>query len=43
MKRIALVTGGAKGIGAAIARKLCEDGYSVSINYNHSEQKAKAF
>ncbi len=40
MKRVALVTGGAKGIGAAIVKRLCEDGYSVAINYNTSEQRA---
>ena len=42
MKKVALVTGGAKGIGAAIVKKLCEDGFSVAINYNSSEQRAKA-
>lgn len=42
MKKVALVTGGAKGIGAAIVKKLCEDGYSVAINYNSSEQRAQA-
>ena len=40
MKRVALVTGGAKGIGAAIVKRLCKDGYSVAINYNTSEQRA---
>lgn len=40
MKKVALVTGAAKGIGAAIVKKLCEDGYSVAINYNKSEQRA---
>ena len=42
MKKTALVTGGAKGIGAAIVRKLCEDGFSVAVNYNLSEQSAYA-
>ncbi len=42
MKKVALVTGGAKGIGAAIVRRLCEDGFSVAINYNSSEQRAQA-
>ena len=40
MKKVALVTGGAKGIGAAIVKRLCEDGYAVAINYNKSEQRA---
>ena len=40
MKKVALVTGGAKGIGAAIVKKLCENGFSVAVNYNQSEQRA---
>lgn len=35
-----LITGAAKGIGAAIAEKFANDGYQVIINYNTSEQKA---
>ncbi len=34
--KVALVTGGAKGIGAAICRALAEAGYSIAINYNTS-------
>lgn len=40
--KTALVTGGAKGIGAAVVKMLCEKGYSVAINYNKSEEKAFA-
>ncbi len=32
MKPVALVTGGSRGIGLAIAKKLCEHGYDVAIN-----------
>lgn len=39
--KIALVTGGGRGIGAAIARKLAEEGAAVIINYSHSEAAAK--
>ena len=40
--KTAIVTGGAKGIGAAAVKALCEKGYSVAINYNSSEEKAFA-
>ena len=40
--KTALVTGGAKGIGAAAVKKLCENGFSVAINYLSSEEKAFA-
>lgn len=36
-----LITGAAKGIGAAIAEELAGEGYQVIINYKTSEQKAK--
>lgn len=38
----ALVTGAARGIGAAIAIKLAEDGADVAITYQHSAEKAQA-
>ena len=40
--KTALVTGGAGGIGAAVVKKLCAEGYSVAINYRSSEEKALA-
>ena len=39
--KVALVTGGSRGIGAAIARKLAEDGADVAITYARSGEKAK--
>ena len=38
----ALVTGGAKGIGSAIVKRLISDGYKVAFTYNSSEEKAIA-
>lgn len=40
--KIAIVTGGSRGIGAAIARKLAEEGATVIINYQGSEERAQA-
>lgn len=40
--KIALVTGGASGIGEAISSLLAKSGATVIINYNRSETKAKA-
>ena len=38
----ALITGASRGIGAACARALSEDGFEVVIGYNSSENAAKA-
>lgn len=38
----ALVTGGARGIGAAIALKLAQDGADVALTYENSAEKAEA-
>ena len=40
--RTAVVTGGAKGIGAATAKLLCERGFRTAIHYHTSEEKALA-
>ena len=43
MKKIALVTGGIKGIGAAISVTLKNAGYTVVANYNHDADTAEKF
>src|SRR3954468_1706804 len=43
MARVALVTGGTRGIGAAISRALSEAGYRVAANYYGNDEAAKAF
>ena len=40
--KTAVVTGGAKGIGAASAELLCQQGFSTAIHYHTSEEKALA-
>jgi acetoacetyl-CoA reductase len=41
--RVALVTGGTRGIGAAISLGLKEAGYKVAANYGGNDEVAKAF
>ncbi|WGF86907.1 acetoacetyl-CoA reductase [Marinivivus vitaminiproducens] len=43
MARIALVTGGTRGIGEAISKALLGRGYVVAASYAGNEEKAKAF
>lgn len=40
--KVAIVTGGARGIGAAIARRLAQDGAHVALTYQQSSGAAEA-
>lgn len=43
MARLALVTGGTRGIGEAICLALRKEGYRVIANYGGNDEAAKAF
>ena len=43
MARVALVTGGSRGIGAAISKALKQDGYTVAASYAGNDAAAQAF
>ena len=43
MARVALVTGGSRGIGEAISKKLKADGFNVAATYAGNDEKAAAF
>ena len=43
MSRVALVTGGSRGIGAAISAALKAEGYTVAATYAGNDEKATAF
>jgi acetoacetyl-CoA reductase len=43
MNRVAIVTGGTRGIGEAISLALKEQGFKVAANYAGNDEKARAF
>lgn len=42
MKKVLIVTGGSRGIGAATAKLAATQGYAVCVNYLHNQQAANA-
>lgn len=40
-RKVVFITGGAKGIGASIAKKMASNGYNVVVNYLTSEKEAQ--
>ena len=43
MSKIALVTGGTRGIGEAISKKISSSGIKVIANYSSNDEAAKKF
>ena len=43
MARVALVTGGSRGIGEAISKALKAEGFDVAATYAGNDEKAKSF
>jgi len=41
-QRVAIVTGGSRGIGEGIVRRLCADGYRVHATYRSNQERAEA-
>ncbi|HEU5281042.1 MAG TPA: SDR family oxidoreductase [Gammaproteobacteria bacterium] len=41
MKKVAIITGASRGIGAATAKLLAENGYAVCVNYNQDADNAE--
>ena len=42
MQGLVIVTGGSRGIGAAVCRKLAQEGYAVAVNYAVRPEAAEA-
>lgn len=42
MSKTVLVTGGSRGIGAAVCERFAQEGWKVAVNYNRSKEQAEA-